>query len=616
MGTLSRSFPGMQIQIFGSTQFITIRAPKAAAEAILERVNGFLRQAQTVEFAAGLVSPHPIEPAMLDEVGRLTNSVPRLDSSGEKVVVTWIHLSDRDPNWENYGETVLRLLRSVCSPKTRTSSALEVVPASLARHGRYLAEVNCHQKLPWQERLNGWERWIAAIPQSSFPQEASPQALIPPNLLPLALDPTQAIKEPEERVGSKLGWSSTLQTDTAAVFGHVVFARPKQPASSAEQPERELQLDISRPRTFIPFLPPLLSLDFPSNLRETGLWHTMIVIRFMPDPEMPPDLVESAPDLELRIEADNREIKRVISLRALVHTFTGDVLLPSCPVDARISQQCYYTLLGKDIDQHATPIFADFLSKADLRPWAGKLNTPHHLKDLHLPRRLLSPFSIPSTPRFSSPTINTTDGPTEDTVPATEEATEDTNTIPEAADAPAEATSEHASKRSLRSATEPQDSDSDSDLVTLNYRFAGIELHRTVTAEYDGFKLRYTNVEAGLRGGRRAELSLDAVPVEPPSESSGTEGTEGTEGRGGGGGGGQDSPLDGKKNEQPQPQPQHKFVDNTFSWASFTTHVMNMTTAKDQARLLGPKPLNVEDFLRAASGIANETGNLKWHIKE
>lgn len=532
-------------------------APRTAAEAILNRINGLIMQARTEEFAVDLVSPSPIGPAVLDEVGRLTNSVARLDSSGEKVVITWIHLSNRDQHWENYGETVLRLLRNACSPRSRATFALEVVPPSLTRRGRYLTELNCHHKLPWQERLSTWERWIAPLPQSSASSKSS-RAIIPATFLPIALDATQVIRAPEARVDYALGWSSELQTDTTAVFGHVVFAGQERSSPSRQQPERGPRLDVSRPRTFVPLLPPLISLDLPTNLHETGLWHTTIVIRLAPDPEMSPDLVSSAPELELRIEADNRELKRIISLRALMHTFTGDVLFPSRPVDARITQQCYFTLPGKYIDEHAPQISTEFLAKSDLRPWEGKLKTPHHVRGLHLPRRLLSPISFSCPP---PPPSADGDRPDSDII--------NINRTP---------------------VIEPKDSDNE--LVALNYRFAAIELQRTVSAEYDSLKLRYTNIEAGQRGGRRAEISLEAAPADPErktAEEAATEASAAKEESKPGGGGGD------------------SFVDNTMSWTSFTSHIMSLVKEPEPA-----KRVHILHFIRAVTGVPNEKGSIKW----
>ncbi|GKT42402.1 uncharacterized protein ColSpa_02583 [Colletotrichum spaethianum] len=45
---------------------------------------------------------------------------------------------------------------------------------------------------------------------------------------------------------------------------------------------------------------------------------------------------------------------------------------------------------------------------------------------------------------------------------------------------------------------------------TATYVFSGLEMRRTLDAKYKGHKLHYTSVEAGLHGGRRSELVLEA----------------------------------------------------------------------------------------------------------
>ncbi|EQB55272.1 hypothetical protein CGLO_04816 [Colletotrichum gloeosporioides Cg-14] len=48
-----------------------------------------------------------------------------------------------------------------------------------------------------------------------------------------------------------------------------------------------------------------------------------------------------------------------------------------------------------------------------------------------------------------------------------------------------------------------------------DYMFAGLEMRRTLEADYQGHKLLYTSVQAGHHGGRRAEMVLEAQPADP-----------------------------------------------------------------------------------------------------
>lgn len=461
----------------------------------------------------------------------------------------------------------MRFLRDAYGPKTRVSAALGVVPSDLAHHGRYLPVLNCTPKLPWQERFDKWERWTAAIPQ--WNDRKTRETLIPADILPFDVSTKEAVEDPERSVGSSKDWSSELQTETRAVFGHAVFARQNQPPSSPVPPSESTsqadtsstsQLDTSLSRTFVPSLPALGNLNLPTNLLEKGLWHTTVVLRFTPSP----DTTTSAPDLELRLDADHREIKSLSSLRAISDTFTGDVLFPAAAVDARVVQQRYFDLPGESIEEHAPAVIA-FLAKSDLRPWAGKLTTPHVLPGVHLPRRIVSPPSSATTP---TPTENTT---------------------------------------------------TDNDPIPINYTLAHHEIQRTVTGEYESLKLRYTSTQAGQRGGERAELSLDAVRVNPepldPTSPNNTATSSSSSPA---------SPQDWESG------PAYEIIDeselrtqlggdnnNSGGSGSFVSH--NRNNPDKLAAAVGTtvpaKPVGLEEFVQVASGIVHERGRLKWHAK-
>jgi hypothetical protein len=68
---------------------LSIVAPKPVAETILDRVNDVLSKARTSDFPVDLVSSEPLQPGVLEEVGRITNTVARLDPSGKKVREIW-----------------------------------------------------------------------------------------------------------------------------------------------------------------------------------------------------------------------------------------------------------------------------------------------------------------------------------------------------------------------------------------------------------------------------------------------------------------------------------------------------------------------------------------------
>jgi hypothetical protein len=386
-------------------------------------------------------------------------------------------------------------------------------------------------------------------------------------------------------------WSSGPITDTQAIFGQVLHTRPSHPPSPSSAPNACQSLDTSLPRSFVPTLPPLTAFGFPSNIHEEGLWHSILVLQFLPSPSSP-----DAPPLELRVEADHVELKRIVSLRAVTSSFIGDVLFPAAPVDLRLRQDRYFELLGDGIDVHA-PAILEFLKAADLRPWAGKLATPPTLEGLMLPRRILglSPSSSSSpegvdakedaiqesadqsdtavseleqdtmqktTKETASPATKSEEGiaqalaedvstldvaaeqditqelaeePAPPVHTAEQEAAHDTtpdSTSTEETASPDDASvdeplhettiTDHEAHQDTPSPDQPQPAATpEPDLVPVSYHFAGIEIHRVVTANYEGFLLGYRSVEAGQRGGKRSELVLRAAaaPLEPGSGS-------------------------------------------------------------------------------------------------
>jgi hypothetical protein len=144
------------------------------------------------------------------------------------------------------------------------------------------------------------------------------------------------------------------------------------------------------------------------------------------------------------------------------------VLLPSSPVDLRLRQTQYVAVQGQPQDIGAWQPVSDLLSRARLDLKAGRLEMPSQQR-FPIPRALLSPAAQ-----------------ADDQPPTTTTKTTTTTT-------------------SVEGDVSPRHHGG---LESVNYAFAGLELHRAVSLPYHGFTLTYTSVEAGQGGGTRAELSL------------------------------------------------------------------------------------------------------------
>ncbi|KAK4189205.1 mitochondrial inner-membrane-bound regulator-domain-containing protein [Podospora australis] len=439
---------GMQLEMFRQSHWISIRAPKHAAHWILDNINQVLEGTVSAQFSKDFICPGPLvlSEAAWEKLSTMTSSVARLDPTGEKVVVTWVQLQEPDDTTEDPGEHVLRLLSYAFRPEPRVSRSLLISPPSPSQGGRYLPEVGCEDKLPWQERAQKWTRWTGAASTTRSNSTPSVTSSIPVDFLPFPIEPIQ--RRTEYVAGQRRrGWSTKPLTDTSATFGHVLFEQqqgegvlvPSSPPTS------------STPRSFAAVLPPIRNIRMPSNLMETGLWHTVTVMRFVPAPDLPPELLAYAPALELRIEANHREVKRINDLRAVMHHFIGDVAFPEAFVDVRLQQNRYFLLDGADVEHFAAPII-EFLGDSHIRPMEGRFATPPSLNGMRLPRS------------FFTGKIAVDGGP--------------------------------------------------NDMIEIDYMYAGIEIQRHVTSEHQRLKVHYTNIAGGWRRGNRSELSLDAQLVD------------------------------------------------------------------------------------------------------
>ena len=344
---------------------------------------------------------------------------------------------------------------------------------------RFLVNYYNSDKWSWDDRLGRWARWTMPTPlsdDSTTTVDATSPALRP--VLEM-LRGRVTTEPPGQPLLSPTGWPASPHKSTIATFGHVLHPYH---AEGAKPPNHQQQQ-----RILTPVIPPLASLSLPRMLHNASpsSSSSTILMRFLPHPRQYPSPKRTAPPLELRLNATDTEIQGISSLRALVSTSTHDILLPSNPVDIRISTTDFIDLPGSVLaadPRHADPLLS-FLEGADLRPDAGRLVTPPLLRDVVIPA--VGASESTSTTTTTTPNIITS------TFFAEEEGTN-------------------------------HDS-----LMTADYVFAGLEVRRSVAADYDGWRLVYTTVEAGQGGGRRAELTLEAVP----SEAAVAEGGEGGGGK-------------------------------------------------------------------------------------
>jgi hypothetical protein len=447
--------PGTQIELIRSEKIVRIVAPKAAAGLILQEINSVLDKAHISLFEAARVSRERIDQSILDEAGKITQTVIRYDESGLKIQVSWLPTLEAKPEGaEDLADIVHRLLYSAYGYQQTGETTMDVLPAAYSYGGWYIVDYHNKGKLAWKDRVERWARWTIATPRQGVKTMGRLHEL-PSTILSQPLDtPTPLSFSPD-------GWSTEPQTTTRAVFGHVLHNEPAKPEAEPDpgpaedgilRPEHTMpynrnadvhdKLDPALRRTLAPLIPPLASLATITAHSATSPPESTIILRFLPSPDNP-----SLPSLELSLSMDpDTGSLTPCSLCAINSVDMHDILLPAQAVDVRLSHTTSYLLPGDRIATHC-PSLSSFLAQSDLRPFDGVLTTPARPAPLRLPSRILG-----------------------------------------------------------RSTSD------DSETVEAAYLFSGLEIRRSVATSVAGWKMSYTSVEAGQGGGRRAELALEGVP--------------------------------------------------------------------------------------------------------
>ncbi|CAK7221994.1 hypothetical protein SCUCBS95973_004689 [Sporothrix curviconia] len=487
------------IELVPGQHKLCVFAPASTADAILTEINAILREATTKRFkldkllrpevAAGATAP-----AMLRAIGTLTDSWVRLSSDEEEgdssrndtpeLLVSWVAPADRDPDLEDTGDMVFRMLLRAFGPTklpaAQATNSLDYTPLKKSK-AQFLADIDdsTRNAWPWEHRQGHWARLIEPLPQdtSTFRSRAQETTTTPSaSALPMELTLSHTPMNTQGQEWYKVGLTSTVAT-----FGRVLHAqatKPMEPLFSLGGSDTATAVpDVHR--ILFPTAPPLLgmgflpdgSTDIPSAAaaRPVITPSTKIILRFLPDPKSP--LAHRAPHLEVLLDVEQGFPPTLAGLHAVTATNTCDVLFPTRLVDARITQRHYYALSGVEMatmvdaeggspgeQSGMAPLFR-FLEQSQLHLKEGQqgadiLATPLRLPKLGLPRGVL-----------------------------------------------------------LAGESEAEEQQKLDEVATIGYVFAGLEVRRRVATAFEGWQAVLTSVEAGRGDGRWTELSLEAVPA-------------------------------------------------------------------------------------------------------
>ncbi|RYP77779.1 hypothetical protein DL771_000876 [Monosporascus sp. 5C6A] len=517
--------PGEKIEAFRESTSLRLVTTKPKAEVLLKHLHNTLKSVTSSSIPSSILPSESLDDALLEEVGRITNTHIRKSRTQKRVSIAEPSLFLASTRClEDLRHIVFRLLWTALAPeRASTSLYAETLPDQSS--GRFVVDRTSKDKWSWKDKMREWARYVLPLPSETLISDLDPKPKVetrevgyPLRSLPLPILPSshesQEASADDTPPAQNVQWAETLETSTRAYFGHLLHAH--QP--DALPPPLPDLLTARHPRIFSAVTPHPLHLARleAGGAAESTLVQTTstIVIRFWPSPnptsgetappkslsagktrrragrkakkeaeveaekaaagdemDYAPNTVAGAPVLELRLATTDTEIKGVESLRAIVESHVSDVMLPSSPADLRVVQTRHATLEaagGAAALADWQPI-SDFLSNARLDLARGKLEMPPRQK-FPVPLRL-----------FARPEPSAAAGVT------------------------------GAGSRGRRRSPDDED-----EMVSTTYEFVGLELHRSVAIPYGGQRLTYTSIEAGQGGGRRAEVSLEPILDKEP----------------------------------------------------------------------------------------------------
>ncbi|KAI0112846.1 mitochondrial inner-membrane-bound regulator-domain-containing protein [Daldinia grandis] len=480
--------PGEKVEALRNKKTIRIVATKTKASTLVEGLAKILKQITQASYPADFIASEPLDEAVLEEVGRITNTHIRLNQNTRQFSVTWIdsegHASQGPIGLRSPGDEVFRLLLTAFNTQPATAATLLAADPKIQATGRFVTNTASKEKLGWNDRTGVWARYI--LPVASEDSDSTIMERLDRLELPITPQPelptSNGLHMPSPDVllspYNSVEWTRELQVSTVAQFGSLLHANNP----SASPPSLPGLLTANHPRVFAAATPHAIQLTkFNNGTQSPVQTRTSVVIRFWPTPTFLPTDSETskrkrkskpsvpsvatppAPLLELRLAVSGNEINGIESLRAIKQTQVTDVMLPASLVDLRFTQ-AQYTVPKGDLSELASwePLNT-FLRSSQFNLERGEFKTP--------PKQSFSVPWYPAMRRLSGDPTVFTAGPESGT---------------------------------------PLNLDTE-------YTLASLEVHRSISMPYEGFKLSYTSIEAGLESGRRAEVTLEPeTSASPP----------------------------------------------------------------------------------------------------
>ncbi|KAI0848228.1 mitochondrial inner-membrane-bound regulator-domain-containing protein [Daldinia vernicosa] len=469
--------PGEKIEAFRNRKTIRIVATKTKALTIVQGLSKMIKHIAEANYPADFISSEPLDEAVLEEVGRITNTYVRLNQITRHLIVTWMeseeHTSEGPIGLRSPGDEVFRLLLTAFKPQPATTATLLAADLESQATGRFVMNTANKEKLGWNDRTGVWARYILPVASEDSDLEVMEQLdrldrlrlpIVPQPELPtsneLDIPESDVLLSPYDSVE----WTKESQVSTVAQFGSLLHANNP----SGSPPSLPDLLTANHPRVFAAATPHAIQLTKFNNATQSPVkTRTSVLIRFWPTPYFEPTRNEDyikkkrkgkpraprvatppAPLLELRLAVSGNEIKGIESFRAIKQTQVTDVMLPASLVDLRFTQAQYAVPEDELSEMASWEPLNKFLRASQFDLERGELKTP--------PKQSFFVRWYPTMQPFSGDTESGT----------------------------------------------PRNLDTE-------YTLASLEIHRSISMPYEGFKLSYTYIEAGPESERRAEVTLE-----------------------------------------------------------------------------------------------------------
>ncbi|KAH6697444.1 mitochondrial inner-membrane-bound regulator-domain-containing protein [Plectosphaerella plurivora] len=450
--------PGESLAYVPETKLLSIAARRTIVETIINEIERMTENVGTEPVAllaadegANRGSFTAVR-AVLSQLCSLTNTAFAVEKAGERAVaqarIMWVQ--GNAPAGDDKLERMGHTVWRLLYTAHSKPESTVVVPRAIG--GRLDLDTRHEEKLPWMDRQKSWARWVLPVHREgeddSSPLEANASS-VP------ALGNSSEAPSVEEAL-----WAPS-ETSVSTTFGHVLFEAPKDEAT-ADQVIASLSGNEPAAHTLTAVVPPPSGLASLDALLSEDSSTTTIVLRFAagPDHTTTPLLTVDEDVVGLNPEAAARF---TIELHLQVpETIPEDGIL-TWDSSPRISARAVFETTHSDIVLPDRPV--------DLR--VTRLASS----------ALRDPESIPALREFiDASDLDISTGQLR--APAT---------------------------LSLPTASLPL-APAENDESSTTLEFLGLEVRRAAEFPYQGHSLKYSSIEAGLHGGRRAELSLSMTP--------------------------------------------------------------------------------------------------------